>query len=220
MRTSGAAVRVGLDIDRERLLLAALPHVPFDGWSTAALRLGARDAGLTETEALALFPGGSTDLVATFSDWADRAMLDRLAETGLEQMKVRDRISLACRIRFGVLAPHREAVRRSLAVLAMPQNAALGMRLVYRTVDAIWYAVGDTATDYNFYTKRLLLAGVLTSTTLYWLNDNSVGHVETHGFLERRIADVMAIPKATAGLRDALDRLPNPLRLLRAARRR
>ncbi|HYC04174.1 MAG TPA: COQ9 family protein [Azospirillaceae bacterium] len=207
---------------RDRLLLAALPNVAFDGWTLAALRQGAETEGLSAAEAAAAFPGGVSELVEHFSAWADRQMLARLAKADLASMKVRDRITLAVRSRMEALAPHVEAVRRSVAYLALPQNAALGTRILYRTVDAMWYAAGDTSTDYNFYTKRLLLAGVQSSTILYWVNDRSEGHRDTWHFLDRRIADVMRIGKGIGQLKDLLpfgagmlSRMPSPGRFAR-----
>ena len=155
----------------DRLLLAVLPNVPFDGWSVAALRAGARSLELPESEAKALFPRDGAALVACFSHWADRAMLERIADDAFAQLKTGQRVAAAVRTRLDILEPHREAARRGLTVLALPQNAALGLRLLYDTVDAIWYAAGDTATDFNFYTKRGLLAGVYAATVLYWIND-------------------------------------------------
>jgi ubiquinone biosynthesis protein COQ9 len=102
----------------------------------------------------------------------------------------------------------------------MPQNAALSARLLYKTVDAIWYAIGDRSTDFNFYTKRALLAGVYGSTVLYWLEDKSEGQAESWGFLDRRIADVMRVPQGLARLGKLGERFPDPLKLLRALRRR
>lgn len=204
---------------RETLIEALLPDVPFDGWTPAALVAAARRLGIDDVELGALFPGGVRDAVATFSRWADRKMLEQLAAENLEALKVRERVGAAVRARLALLEPHREAVRRALSLLALPQNMPLGAKLLYDTVNAMWYAAGDTATDFNFYTKRGLLAGVYASTTLYWLDDRSPGGVETQAFLERRLADVMAIPKIGARLREGLDKLPNPLRLTRAARR-
>jgi ubiquinone biosynthesis protein COQ9 len=205
---------------RDALLVATLPNVPFDGWSWSALREGARTLGISDAEACDLFPRGAVDMVAWFSTWADREMLRLLSSENLEAMKVRQRITAAVEARLTVLDTHKEAVRRGLAVLALPQNAPLGAKLVYRTVDAMWYAAGDTATDWNFYTKRALLAGVFSATTLYWLEDRSPGHVDTSAFLQRRLGEVMSIPRVTAKLRDLADRLPNPLRFFRLAQRR
>ncbi len=197
---------------REDLLRATLPHVPFDGWTMASLRAGARDAGLPVADVMRAFPGGPVDAIACHSRLADREMVAALAARDLTVLKVRERIALAVRVRLEQNAADREAIRRSLSVLAMPQNAALAARLLYRTVDAIWYACGDNATDFNFYTKRGLLAGVYGSTLLYWLDDNSEGFVDSWGFLERRISDVMRIPRLQAGFGRLFDRLPNPLR--------
>jgi ubiquinone biosynthesis protein COQ9 len=146
-------------------------------------------------------------------------MLAALAEQDVAAMKVRERIAAAARARLAVLEPHREAVRRALTLLALPHNVPLGLKLLYETVDAMWYAAGDTATDFNFYSKRGLLAGVYAATTLYWLDDRSPGAVDTQAFLERRLGDVMAIPRYRARLRERLERWPNPLRVFRPARR-
>ncbi|HTZ79228.1 MAG TPA: COQ9 family protein [Stellaceae bacterium] len=205
---------------KDALLRALLPDVPFDGWTAAAMRKAAEQAGIDPAEAASLFPGGPRDAVAWFSRWADRETLAALDPAGLQSMKTGARIATAVRTRLGILTPHREAVRRALALLAAPQNLILGARLLYDTVDAIWYAAGDTATDFNFYTKRGLLAGVYGATTLYWLDDRSEGQADTNSFLERRLADVMAIPRMGQKLRSWSTRLPDPFLLARLARRR
>lgn len=203
---------------RKRLLLAMLPHVPFDGWSDAAIRAGAADAELTPAEALNAFPGGPSEALALFSDWADREMLRRLQKLDLDAMKVRERVAAGVRLRLEVLAPHKEAVRRGLSVLALPPNAGQGLKSLHRTVDAIWTMAGDRSTDYNYYTKRLLLAGVLSTTTLFWLNDRSEGHRATWAFLERRIDDVLKVG-GTVG-KTVKDLLDLPDRLMAARRPR
>ncbi|WP_225889853.1 COQ9 family protein [Indioceanicola profundi] len=207
---------------RDAILLAMLPDVAFDGWTRAAMLRGAEMAGMEREAALASFPGGPAEVVDHFSNWADREMLSRLDPQDLAAMKVRDRITLAVRTRLEVLAPYKEAVRRTIALLALPQNAGIGPRILYRTVDAMWFAAGDTSTDYNFYTKRMLLAGVQTSTLLYWLEDRSVGNADSWAFLDRRIADVMRVGKNIAqfqGLGGLLNHLPNPFRFSRHLRR-
>jgi len=178
---------------RDRLLHATLPHVAFDGWSERALRAGAADAQIDPAAAQNAFPGGAAEVVEFFSREIDRRMLERLGTRDLAVLKVRDRITLAVRIRLELLAPHREAVRRGVAFLALPRYTALGLKCLYRTVDAIWHAAGDTATDYNFYSKRILLAGVYSTTLLFWLNDSSDEFSATWTFLDRRIAEVLKI---------------------------
>ena len=206
------------DALREEILLAALPHVPFDGWGQTALNRGAADAGHDDATARRLFQGGAAEMIACHSRYADRIMLEALDTCDLDAMKVRERIITAVRTRLEQNSAHREAVRRGLSLLALPQHAPLATRLLYRTVDAMWYAAGDTSTDYNFYSKRALLAGVYSATLLYWLNDKSEGYEATWAFLERRVADVLKVPKVMARAGRVLDRLPDPFRLLRTAR--
>ena len=192
---------------REALIEAMLPDVAFDGWSHATLRAAARRIGVPAAEALALFPDGPAAFVACFSRWADRRMLDLV-----------EKLPLAVNIRLEIVEPCREAVRRALTILSLPQNTPLAMRLLYETVDGIWYAAGDSATDFSFYTKRATLAGIYTATLLYWLEDHSPGFADTRAFLDRRLAEVARLGQARQRVQTALDRLPNPLRFLRAFR--
>jgi ubiquinone biosynthesis protein COQ9 len=204
--------------EREALIEAILPEVAFDGWSGAALRGAARRIGIPAGAALALFPGGAADLVAGFSRWADQRMLDRLESTARDGLRVSERIALAIGIRLEIVGPWREAVRAGLAVLAWPMHAPLGLRLLYETVDAMWYAAGDSATDFSFYTKRMSLAALWGAAVLYWLEDRSEDFVDTRGFVARRLGDLARIGRARHGLATALGALPSPLRLLRPLR--
>lgn len=206
------------DAQRAALIEAILPDVAFDGWSRPALRAAARRAGIAPEEALVLFPGGAVDLVAGFSRWADQRMLDRLEALPLEAGAVSERVGQAIASRLEIVEPWREAVRRALATLAMPQNAPLAGRLVYETVDAIWYAAGDAATDFSFYTKRLSLAAIYGATVLYWLEDRSEGFADTRAFIDRRLAAVARAGRLRRDLETIAERLPNPLRLLRPLR--
>lgn len=187
--TEGEAI----EARRRELMQAAVQHVAFDGWSGQALIAGARDLGLSASEAHNLFPGGARELLEVFSAEMDRRMLESMERQPLDEMRVRDRVALGVRSRLELLQPYREEVQRGLSFLALPPNAFLGTRLVWRTCDAIWYAAGDTATDYNYYSKRSLLAGVYSSTLLYWLSDRSENHAATWDFLERRLTNVLKI---------------------------
>lgn len=182
-----------LDRMRAEILQATLPHVAFDGWTETALLAGGRDLGLPPAQVLNAFPGGPGEAVEAFAEWADEEMLRRLAEMPLEEMRVRDKIAAGVRARLEALEPHREAVRRGLSFLALPPNLNLGRRLLWRTADALWYAAGDSATDYNYYSKRLLLSGVFSTTLLHWLDDRSEGHADSWAFLERRIDEVLKV---------------------------
>lgn len=199
---------------RDALILAALPHVPFDGWSRKTLAVAAESAVLGAYAVGRLFPGGVKDAVAHFMDLADRLMIEDLKGTDLAALKVRARITLAVKVRLERWTPHREAVRRSLALAPLPPFAGGALRGWYRTVDAIWRAAGDKSTDFNFYTKRGLLAAVYGATLLFWLDDRSEGCSATWAFLDRRIVDVMQLPQLGSRLSERLKGLPDPRRML------
>jgi len=203
---------------RAALIEAMLPNVPFDGWSRPALRAAARRIGMPADEALALFPNGAAELVACFSRWADQRLLDRLETTALDSLRIPERIAVAIATRLEIISPWREGVRRALSVLTLPQHAALGLRLLYETVDGIWYAAGDRATDFSFYTKRVTLAAVYATTLLYWLEDSSPDFADSRAFLERRLTEVASIGKAHQRFEVAVERMPNPVRMLRQFR--
>ncbi len=201
---------------RERLMLAALVHVAFDGWTATALAAGAGDVGLDEIDARRLFPGGAAEFLRAFAEWADARMVARMTADDVEAMRTHERIKTADRARKQAVAPYREAVRRGLGHFALPANAASGLKTLYRTVDAMWYAAGDRAADFGFYTKRALLAGVFSTTLVYWLDDASEGNEATWAFLDRRIDDVMRIHRLSGRVERVAGALPNPFRLFAA----
>ncbi|WP_194743368.1 COQ9 family protein [Thermaurantiacus tibetensis] len=190
-----------LDELRPALARAMLPHVPFDGWSETALAAAARDLGVDPAVARLAFPGGAPDMVAASIAAADADMLAACDTPEFRALKVREKVTKAIRTRFELMAPHKEAVRRAAAILAWPANAPLAARLTWGTADAIWRAAGDTATDFNYYSKRAIASAVYAATLFYWLGDESEDHVETWAFLDRRIADVMRIEGLKARLR-------------------
>src|SRR6185503_12622829 len=157
--------------------------VPFDGWSERTLREAGRMSGASEAEVKAAFPRGIIDLVVAYADDADRRMSEAMAGVDLKPLKVRERVTLGVRKRIEAVAATKEASRRAAAIFALPQNSIDAMQSVYRTVDAVWKAAGDTSADFNFYTKRALLAGVYTSTMLHWFADASEDAKDTWTFL-------------------------------------
>lgn len=200
---------------RDAVLDAAMPHVPFDGWGREAAIRGAEDIGLDAAAAMRAFPDGARGMIAWHLRQADRRMAEALSGMDLASMKIRDRIATAVRVRLEQNTPHREAIRKAMTFLALPQNAPMAVQALYRTVDEMWFQAGDTATDWNFYSKRALLAGVYSSTVLFWLNDKSEDFADTWAFLDRRIADVMKVPKLTGRLSAVLG---YPLRRAKAFR--
>ncbi len=183
----------------DRLLEAALLHVPFDGWSQAALDAAAADCAIEPGQARALFPRGGLDLALAYHRQGDAGMAAALAKRDLAALRIRDRVALAVRLRLE--AVDREAVRRGVTLLSLPHHAPEGARALWNTADAIWNVLGDRSEDGNWYTKRAILSGVYSSTVLYWLGDSSPGYQATWEFLDRRVEDVMRIEKTKADVR-------------------
>lgn len=193
-----------LDMTLDELAEALAPllggHAAFDGWSPKALEMAASELGVPADRARIAFPGGAAAMIDAWFDWVDRDMAGAFPPERIEAMKIRDRIGSLLMHRFTALKPHKEALRRALATLAMPQNAGTGARLAWRSADRIWRLAGDTATDYNHYSKRAMLIGVYGSTSLVFLDDDSDDLAATRAFLDRRIGNVMQIEKAKARL--------------------
>ena len=208
--------------DRQLLLGAILNHVPFDGWTDIALQAAGQETGIASDRILNAFPGGAREVLILWHDVADQQMITAMSRPDIARLRTRERVAAAIRLRLQANFLHREAVRAGCTTLLMPQNTAIAAKLLYNTVNAVWYAVGDKSTDYNFYTKRGLLAAVYSTTVMYWLNDKTPDCTATWAFLDRRIAEVMQVPQligqATSRLRNLADHLPMPQNLLKRAR--
>ncbi|MGB3847645.1 MAG: COQ9 family protein, partial [Sphingopyxis sp.] len=125
-----------------------------------------------------------------FAD-VDAAMAAKWPAERLAALKIRERITTLVEVRIDLLAPNREALRRALALLALPTNVPFAAKLGWRAADAMWRLAGDTATDYNHYSKRAILGSVYGATMAVLLNDESEGLADTRAFLARRIDGVM-----------------------------
>jgi len=193
--------------DDEAVIRALLNHVPFEGWTRTALRRALTECGRDPGDALFLFPGGAPDMIESWACLADRDMEAGAQHADLAAYRVPGRVRAIISLRFEQNRPHREAIGRAIAILALPQNAGLAARITARTVDSIWHAAGDRSADFAWYSKRAILAGVYTSTLLFWLRDMSGDDSDSIAFLDRRLADVARIGKARKSLES---RIPKP----------
>lgn len=205
-----------MNLDELRLALAPLlpGHAAFDGWTHEALAMAAGELGVPAERARLAFPGGAAQMIDAWFDAIDAAMVAAFPAERIAAMKVRARIRDLLLFRFEALTPHREALRRALAILAQPQNLPDAARLAWRAADRVWRLAGDTATDFNHYSKRAILVGVYGSTTLVFLDDESLGLAGTRAFLDRRIDDVMRFEKFKASWSGTRRRLPSLSRFL------
>ncbi|HEY2071286.1 MAG TPA: COQ9 family protein [Rhizomicrobium sp.] len=189
------------------VLAAALEHAAFDGFTDKTLAAAGESAGADKATLSRLFPKGPSSLVEAISDSMDDTM--EAALTGkLAGLKIRERIRDVVLARIDALRPHKEAARRAAAFLTLPPHAALGAALLYRTVDRMWRLAGDSSTDFNFYTKRAILAGVYSSTLMRWFTDDA-DETATRAFLDARIANVMQFEKFKAQVKERAKGLPS-----------
>lgn len=181
--------------DRDSALRAALPHVPHLGWTRAALAAGLADLGRPAAEAEWLFPGGPIEAVEAWCDLADREMEAAARAEGLLDLRIPDRIRRVITLRLEAAEPHREAVRRALALQSLPWHLPSALRTVARTADAIWAAAGDSSTDLSWVTRRATVAAVYGATLAYWLSDHEPGFPATRAFLDRRLAELARLQR-------------------------
>ncbi|MGH1397596.1 MAG: COQ9 family protein [Alphaproteobacteria bacterium] len=180
---------------RDDILTAALPDIAFDGWNWDTIE---RAAEQSDHNANTAFPNKVIDALDHFADLADREMLNALEETPAETLRIRDRVQTALMARYTFLFEHQEAFRASLKFWLNPIRKPRAAKITWRTADAIWDWAGDTATDYNRYTKRGLLSGIIASSALVFVNDCDDSLPKTHDFIEKHIENVMKIGKFTA----------------------
>lgn len=181
--------------DKIKILEQALKDVPFDGWTIDTFEQAAEKQELERLTIKAFFPRGLNDILDFFAIWADDQMIASLENIDQKDLRIHERIHLAVEKRINILTPHKEAVRETAKIMTRPQYARTGAHITWQTADRIWDWAGDTSTDYNRYTKRGLLSGVIGSTMLYWLNDDSDNAEKTNDFLSNRIQNVLFIGK-------------------------
>jgi ubiquinone biosynthesis protein COQ9 len=176
---------------RRKLALPVGENAVFDGWTAKAVESAAGQLGIDPVKAKLAMPKRSPALIALYIEAVDRALGKDLPPAKLAALKIRERIRSLVWHRLEIMGPAREAMRSGLAILAMPQNLPLALKLSWQSADTMWRLAGDTSTDFNHYTKRMTLGAVYASTLLAWLDDDSEGWSETAAFLDRRIDNVM-----------------------------
>lgn len=192
---------------RRQLALAVGENAVFDGWSKAAVDSAAQQLGIDPVQARLAMPKSQAGKIDLYIQEVDRALQAYFTPERLEGVKIREKIRALVWRRLEIMGPAREAVRRALSILAMPQNVPLALRISWRTADHMWRLAGDKSTDFNHYTKRMTLGAVYGATLLVWLDDQSEAWSDTAAFLNRRIDDVMRFEKFKADWRGSSEHL-------------
>jgi len=202
------------EIARANILHAALSHVPFDGWTQKMLKSAIKDTDLPAGSEELYFPGGPLELLAYWSNAGDVAALDKIESRGLANMRIRDKVTECVWIRLSEMAGQEQAARRAVSRLALPDAVGQGPKQLWESADMIWRAIGDTSTDGNYYSKRTILSGVIGSSIMAWLSDDTEDKSKTRAFLDARIENVMQFEKAKFSFRKQREKWPDPAGLL------
>ncbi len=199
---------------RRDILNAMLVHAPFDGWSTVSLKQAVKDAGLPNGAEELYFPGGPLEVIAFWNGQNDEHMLAEMAKLDQSKMRIRDKITQAVLLRFEAIGSHEEAAKRAIARTALPDGLAFSPKILWASADAMWRAIGDTSTDFNYYTKRTSLSAVISTSLLAWLTDDDPKKEKAKAFLDARIENVMQFEKAKFQAKKRLSAFPDPAELL------
>lgn len=203
-------------LDEIRAALAPLiaRNAAFDGWSYAAVDSAAVELEIDPDVAALAFNGNAMRMVDAWIDSIDQELARRLTASRLNALKIRDRITILLATRLEIMNPDREALRRAMAIMAMPQNIVRGTKVGWRSADRMWRMAGDTASDFNHYTKRATLSAVYGSTISVFVNDESPDFIDTRAFLDRRIENVMQFEKVKAQARARKEYAPSLSRFI------
>ena len=189
---------------RSAILMAALQHIPFDGWTHDVLQKAGKEVDVNAAELMVMYPAGPTDLLWQFAEMGEAEMLARLNQHKLITMKMRDRIRTGVLCWLEAMAPYKEAVQQALRSSLMPSHAWLSVKSVARLASMIWYEAGDQATDFNYYTKRGLLMAVFGATIIFWLNDQSDDYTKTREFLNQQLDRVLQLGQGIGKVKDLI----------------
>ncbi len=203
---------------RQALLMAALPHVAFDGWTSKTLRQAVGDTDLPPGAEALYFPGGPLEMIEFWNAEMDTQVRAKLAKLDLANMRIRDKVSAGVLARLYAIGPHEDAARRAIARTALPDGLSLGPKILWAASDTIWRAINDRSTDINYYTKRMTLSAVISTSLASWLADTDPQKQKARAFLDARIENVMQFEGAKFRAKKRLDTLPNPMEILGALR--
>lgn len=199
---------------RDAILKAALKIAPFEGWTDLTLKRAVRDAGYPDGSGELYFEDGIADLLNHWSDALNAQTAQDIVQLDLDSLKIRERVTQGVLLRLQAIGQHEEAARRASSRLILPDLTSTGIRQIWKAADTIWRAIGDTSTDANYYSKRVILSSVIGSTLPVWLSDQSDDKAAAHAFLHARIENVMEFEKLKWRVKSLTKNMPEPAEIL------
>ena len=191
---------------KDKIIITALKNINFDGWNKETILEGFISNKIKVEDYELLFPNGIVDTIIHFADMSDRLMIKEFKRTDNSELRTPDKIKQLLIYRFKILNPYKEAVRKSIAILALPKNSKFALSALYKTTDEIWRAVGDRSTDFSFYTKRASLASVYSTTKMSWLGSLDPDLSKVEEFIDRRLKNLKLLGSITKPLKENLNK--------------
>ncbi|XP_063715359.1 ubiquinone biosynthesis protein COQ9, mitochondrial-like isoform X2 [Symsagittifera roscoffensis] len=195
------------------LLHESLKFVPEHGWSSKSIAEAAKSLELSPSIMNSFSKSEDAALVAFFLSLKMVDLENFLIALRSQHLEEHGRVKInlfvfeACKEMMSYVLPYLKHWSSALSILAEPSNAIDTLKHHSEMVDLIWHYAGDTSLDYNWYSKRILLSGVINSTQLHLLQDNSENFEDTWIFLESRLKDVASIGMGINNFRKSLSKL-------------
>lgn len=198
-----------MEQQKKLIMLETLKHIPFDGWNMGSVNVACKALGIAPEYGSVLFPNGIREFITYFIKFIEEEMINKLEHVNLNEMKIRERIFLLVKARLDAYFPYKVAVSSLVTHFAYPANLPSGLRALWDAASQVWYIAGDKSLDYNYYTKRLILTAVYSSTLFYWLQDESKDQQETCEFLRKRIDNVLSVGSVIGRFKKSCEKVEN-----------
>ncbi len=182
--------------EKLKLLDIFLKNASFNGWNNQTLEKSAQQCGFNKGYLSLLFPNQIKDLTSFFYNKKNDELISLYKEkSNLITAKTTERIIYLIELKFSLYNPIREAIRSLFSYNILPQNLFSAQKALWNICDLIWFLANDKSTDFNYYTKRGLLAYVYSTTMLFWLDDTSPNFEQTKLFIRKQINKVLKVGK-------------------------
>ena len=184
-----------------------------NGWSNNIFKDISKKMNLNYFEIRALFPEGYVTLLNMYLNEINQKMVKESKNIDLIRLRVHERVKELIILRLKIMSKDKRLLSKTFSYLMLPSNYKLASMNLFKTVDEIWYLTGDTSSDFNYYTKRLILSKVYTFTLIHFMNNANIE--DTIVILNKQLAKVSKIPKIKETIKDLKNFSPNILNFVK-----
>ena len=160
-----------------------------------------------------LFPDGNVDLIKFVLEQLNSELEDYCKNIDLIRLPIHKRIKKVLLSKIFLLNKDKLFYKNIFLNLLIPKRHFSLPKQLYNSVDQIWFIVGDSSVDFNFYTKRLILSGIYLRIMLFFFNNDDQGDLEK--ILDENLKRVSKIPEIKSKLKIFKQYLPKFATLLK-----